>query len=69
MSFTEPAKTSDGRYYVKAFEKKLVQLNGVTLASSLADPASVTFTLDQVREFRLRLRSSVAYLPSPRFTV
>jgi len=47
MSFTEPAKTSDGRYYVKAFEKKLVQLNGVTLASSLADPASVTFTLDQ----------------------
>ncbi len=44
--FSAPKKTNDGRYYVKATEKKLVQLNGVTLASGLQDPSSVTFSLD-----------------------
>jgi len=46
--FTTPKKTADGRYYVKCTEKKLVQCNGVTLASTFADPASVTFALDPV---------------------
>jgi hypothetical protein len=44
--FSAPKKTNDGRYYVKTVEKKLVQLNGVTLASGLHDPASMTFSLD-----------------------
>ena len=44
--FSVPKKTTDGRYYVKCTEKKLVQCNGVTLASSLQDPTSVTFALD-----------------------
>ncbi len=46
--FSVPKKTVDGRYYVKCTEKKLVQLNGVKLASVLTDPTSVTFSLDQV---------------------
>jgi hypothetical protein len=33
--FSVPKKTADGRYYVKCTEKKLVQLNGVKLASVL----------------------------------
>jgi hypothetical protein len=45
--FSVPKKTADGRYYVKCTEKKLVQLNGVKLASVLTDPTSVTFSLDQ----------------------
>jgi hypothetical protein len=42
--FSIPKKTTDGRYYVKALEKKLVQLNGVTLSSALG--AETTFVLD-----------------------
>jgi hypothetical protein len=44
--FSAPKKTIDGRYYVKANEKKLVQLNGVTLASALEKTLQATFTLD-----------------------
>jgi hypothetical protein len=46
--FSAPKKTSDGRYYVKATEKKLIQLNGVTLSSSIQGDSAVTFQLDPV---------------------
>jgi hypothetical protein len=47
--FSVPKKTSDGRYYVKTLEKKFVQLNGVTLASTLKGE-SVTLALDAVSQ-------------------
>jgi hypothetical protein len=42
--FSQPKKTPDGLYYVKPLERKLVQLNGVKIASSTQD--SVTLSLD-----------------------
>ena len=49
--FSVPKKTTDGRYYVKALEKKLVQLNGVTLASALG--AEATFALDAASQAKV----------------
>ena len=47
--FSIPKKTVDGRYYVKTLEKKLVQLNGVKLVSTLQGDA-ITFTLDALSQ-------------------
>jgi len=46
--FTTPKKTQDGRYYVKPLDKKVVQLNSVTVVSLSQD--SMTLSLEQVSQ-------------------
>lgn len=47
MAFSEPKKTNDGRYYVKALEPRLVQLNRVNLLSKYSDGESLTIGLSE----------------------
>ena len=44
--FSQPKKTPDGRYYVKATEQKLVQLNNIKLVSVSQDSVTLALTED-----------------------
>lgn len=52
-SFTEPKKTADGRYYVKALEPRLIQLNRVTLLTRYSDGGSVTIGLSDTHQEKI----------------
>ena len=51
--FSEPKKTADGRYYVKALEPKLVQLNKVILLTKYSDNSSVTIGLSDIHQEKI----------------
>jgi hypothetical protein len=53
MAFTEPKKTPDGRYYVKALEPRLVQLNKVNLLSKYSDGDSLTIGLSESHQEKI----------------
>lgn len=47
MAFTQPKKTSDGRYYVKPHERVLIQLNNVKFVTEYTESESLTIQIDE----------------------
>jgi Family of unknown function (DUF5871) len=50
MAFTQPKKTSDGRYYVKPLERVLVQLNNVTFVTEYTESENLTIQIDETAQ-------------------